>query len=801
MPRFRPAPRRLPLLFLLLVIATVSSLTVVSASGDITWTTRAAMPNARFHFGLAIATNGKIYAIGGFDSDSSVPWVEEYDPATDTWEERADMPTPRAALGVVAASNGKIYAIGGGVCNGTQCTDSSAVEEYDPATDSWRGRTRMPTARGNLGVVAASNGKLYAIGGCPGNPCEPTDKVEEYDPETDTWRTRASMPTARGDAGVVAASNGRIYVIGGCPGQNCTGHLTRVEEYDPATDTWRMRGSMPNPRSGLSAVALNNGKIYAIGGYDSSERLARVEVYDIATDTWTTETEMPTPRAVFGLVALANGKLYAVGGETIGEPLDVVEEATVPNVTAPPPPTPTMAAAAAPAKPTVAVSTTSAATPTTAPTATTASAPPTAAPTPAATAATTSATTSADASGFPILPVVLGFVAVGGAAAAGFAVVRTQRRAPASSSPVTASSAPAAPVPEVSSEVPADPTAPLTPSLAAQLGRPASDRSPGTPTPMPPPPQTPAPGQHPAANTPSWPMQQSASTPTPAWQPGVIDSGAERIAYEFQIVGEPKHGGMATVAKAYQPKLDRYVALKTMSPMLAGDPSYVQRFYEEARRTAKLEHPNIVTIYDMGQLPNGSLFITMRYIDGETLQELLARERPLSVERASNIAAQVAAALDYAHQRGIIHRDIKPSNIMIETGDRVTLTDFGIAKLMGDTQLTRTGAVVGTPKYLSPEQALGEPADHRSDIYSLGVVLYEMLVGRAPFEAEAPLAMLNAHISLPPRPLVDLNPQIPLAVQDVVLKALTKDREQRYQTAREFTRALRQALIEGTQAM
>lgn len=281
-------------------------------------------------------------------------------------------------------------------------------------------------------------------------------------------------------------------------------------------------------------------------------------------------------------------------------------------------------------------------------------------------------------------------------------------------------------------------------------------------------------------------------TPAPA--------GLEGLPAGYQVVGPPKSGGMALVYKVYQPALDRYVALKVMSPMLAGDPTFVQRFYEEARRTAKLEHPNIVPIHDVGQTPTGALFMTMRFIDGLSLQELLARERPLEVSRAARIAEQVADALEYAHDRGIVHRDVKPSNVMVEAGDRVTLMDFGIAKLVGDTSLTRLGAIVGTPKYLSPEQALGRPADHRSDIYGLGIVFFEMLTGRAPFEADTPSAMLYAHTNLPAPSPVEVNSAIPSSVATVVLKALAKNPAERFQTAREFRQAVREALTAAPEA-
>jgi serine/threonine-protein kinase len=254
----------------------------------------------------------------------------------------------------------------------------------------------------------------------------------------------------------------------------------------------------------------------------------------------------------------------------------------------------------------------------------------------------------------------------------------------------------------------------------------------------------------------------------------------------YFIVGEPKAGGMASVYRAHQPTLGRDVAIKVLSPFLAADPNFVQRFYEEARRTARLEHPNIVPIYDLGQASNGSLFLVMRYIDGMTLQELLEIERRLAVPRAIRLIRQVGEALAYAHNRGIIHRDIKPSNIMIEAGDRATLMDFGIAKLSEGGGITRPGLVVGTPKYLSPEQAAAEQVDSRSDLYSLGVVLYETVAGRPPFDSDSPRNLLQAHLLVTPPAPTQFNPAIPAALEEIILKALEKDRAARYQSAEAF---------------
>jgi subtilisin family serine protease len=286
------------------------------------WRPRADMPTGRYQLGVVAASNGKIYAIGGWGESGFLAIVEEYDPATDTWTTRASMPAARFALGVAAASNGKIYAIGG--YNGSYLT---TVEEYDPATDTWTTRASMPTARSYLGVAAASNGKIYAIGGY--DDLSPLATVEEYDPATDTWMTRANMPTARYGLGVATASNGKIYAIGG---SDLTSLFATVEEYDPATNTWTTRASMPTARAFLGVAAASNGKIYAIGGVvNGGMFIATVEEYDPATNTWTTRTSMPTARSDLGITAASSGRIYAIGGYGSGSGLMVVEEFALPS--------------------------------------------------------------------------------------------------------------------------------------------------------------------------------------------------------------------------------------------------------------------------------------------------------------------------------------------------------------------------------------------------------------------------------------------------------------------------------------
>jgi serine/threonine protein kinase len=272
---------------------------------------------------------------------------------------------------------------------------------------------------------------------------------------------------------------------------------------------------------------------------------------------------------------------------------------------------------------------------------------------------------------------------------------------------------------------------------------------------------------------------------------GGVTPAAERYA-ERTLVGR---GGMGSVYRAYDARLRRWVALKIMHADLGLQPGFIDRFIREARVAAMLEHPNIVLIYDIEPFGD-SIHMVMSWIDGEDLQHVLEREGALAPDRAARLLDQMAAALDHAHLRDqpVLHRDIKPSNIMIGPNERVILTDFGIARLIGDVSLTQTGQMVGTPAYMAPEMVQGAEADARADVYALGVVLYQMLTGRAPFRAETPLAILHAHVNTPPPPPRTVSPGLPPAVDQVLLRALAKDPAARFQTAGELARAFRAAL-------
>jgi hypothetical protein len=254
-------------------------------------------------------------------------------------------------------------------------------------------------------------------------------------------------------------------------------------------------------------------------------------------------------------------------------------------------------------------------------------------------------------------------------------------------------------------------------------------------------------------------------------------------------------GGMGSVYKAYDARLRRWVALKIMHADLGLRPGFVDRFIREAQVAAMLEHPNIVTVYDVEPVGN-TIQMVQSWIEGQDLQRLLQSEGALSPERAANILDQLASALDAAHLRDhpVLHRDIKPSNIMVGPQDRVILTDFGIARLIGDVSLTQTGEIVGTPAYMAPELVEGDEADARADIYALGVVLFQMLTGQAPFRAETPLAMLHAHVHTPPPAPRTITPTLPPAVDVVLLQVLEKDPNHRYQSAGGLARAFRAAI-------
>ncbi|HYD58098.1 MAG TPA: serine/threonine-protein kinase [Burkholderiales bacterium] len=261
----------------------------------------------------------------------------------------------------------------------------------------------------------------------------------------------------------------------------------------------------------------------------------------------------------------------------------------------------------------------------------------------------------------------------------------------------------------------------------------------------------------------------------------------------YLVQSELGRGAMGVVYKATDSVLERTVAVKTVNMALERDGAerYEARFYQEARAAGSLNHPNIVTIYDVGK-SGEVVFIAMEFIEGPELRSLIGEGRAMPVAQAVGIAAQVADGLGYAHQHGVVHRDIKPANIMVPAEGPVKITDFGIARMRGAGDLTQTGMMLGSPKYMSPEQVIGKRADHRSDIFSLGVILYEMLTGVTPFNGENVTALMYQIVNFAPPAPSAVNPAIPELADYIVAKMLAKALEERYQNAQDVARDLRE---------
>jgi beta-lactam-binding protein with PASTA domain/predicted Ser/Thr protein kinase len=259
----------------------------------------------------------------------------------------------------------------------------------------------------------------------------------------------------------------------------------------------------------------------------------------------------------------------------------------------------------------------------------------------------------------------------------------------------------------------------------------------------------------------------------------------------YRVLKRIGSGGMAEVYCAEDQQLGRRVALKLLHRRFADDEQFVERFRREASSAAGLSHPNIVGIFDRGEW-DGTYYIAMEFVEGRTLKDIVRERGAAPPEAAADITLQILRAARFAHKRGIVHRDIKPHNVLIDNEGRVRVTDFGIARA-GVSDMTETGSVMGTAQYLSPEQAQGKPVDARSDLYSTGIVLYELLTGRVPFDAESPVSVALMQVSEPPVPPMEVNPEVPPALDAVTLRAMEKDPGRRYQDADEFIAALESA--------
>jgi eukaryotic-like serine/threonine-protein kinase len=253
----------------------------------------------------------------------------------------------------------------------------------------------------------------------------------------------------------------------------------------------------------------------------------------------------------------------------------------------------------------------------------------------------------------------------------------------------------------------------------------------------------------------------------------------EKIAGRYELEELVGHGGMSSVYKARDSLLERNVALKVLHEQYNADEDFVERFKREARSVAQLQHPNIVTVIDRGAA-DGRQYIVFEYIDGENLKELLGRKGRLDVREALEIAVEVARGLAFAHGQGLVHRDVKPQNVLLNGDGRAKVTDFGIARSVDVEGMTETGTILGTSNYIAPEQASGQPVDAQTDVYALGVVLYELLAGEVPFPGENFVAVAMKHVHEPPPNLLDLRADTPLRVAAAVDRALEKDPDQRF---------------------
>src|SRR5436309_9203672 len=271
------------------------------------------------------------------------------------------------------------------------------------------------------------------------------------------------------------------------------------------------------------------------------------------------------------------------------------------------------------------------------------------------------------------------------------------------------------------------------------------------------------------------------------------------IDHRYKVVSRLGSGGMADVYLAEDEQLGRKIALKLLHRRFAEDPDFVERFRREAQSAAGLQHPNIVSVYDRGSF-DGTYYIAMEYVPGRSLKQVIRQEAPIDPVRAIDITIQILKAARFAHRHGVIHRDLKPHNVILDDQDHVKVTDFGIARA-GASDMTETGSIMGTAQYLSPEQAPGHAVSATADLYSVAVVLYELLTGRVPFDAESAVTIALKHVSEAPTAPTRINPRIPPELEQVVMWTLNKNPADRPNDADELITALqsaRQAILSGS---
>src|SRR5215472_15377943 len=275
-----------------------------------------------------------------------------------------------------------------------------------------------------------------------------------------------------------------------------------------------------------------------------------------------------------------------------------------------------------------------------------------------------------------------------------------------------------------------------------------------------------------------------------------MQSAPNRIG-KYELLNRLGRGGMGEVYKAFHPQLQRYVAIKVLLTNSETDPEFIARFQHEARAVARLRHPHIVQVFDF-DIEDDQPYMVMEFVEGETLGQRMTRSHRagtlMPLDDVVRLFQQLCSAVEYAHQRGMLHRDLKPANVIITSGGEAVLTDFGLAKISGVSGLTASGSILGTPHYMSPEQGQGQAMDARSDVYSLSIMLYEMLAGKLPFDADTPVGVIMQHIMAPPPPIEEANPAVSSALAQVALVGMAKKPDERFRSAAAMGAAIASAV-------